>query len=142
MGGKMVTRKDQQPKLAREQIIRLGRLIHMKYRPSEIADLLGVHVETIRRSYLTNGCPHERDEHGHIWIVGTAFRAWANEVIAERKRKKSKPMAQDEAWCMKCNKRVKIINPKVKPVNLYIELLQSVCDSCGSIVNRARAKAD
>lgn len=136
----MVTRKDQKPKLARAQIIRLSRLIHMKYRPSEIADLLGVNVETVRRSYLQAGCPHERDEHGHIWIIGTSFRLWANEVIAERKRKKSKPMAKNEGWCLKCNQRVKMIDPKVKPINHYLELLQSVCINCGSIVNRGRAK--
>lgn len=133
---------DRQPKLARAQIIRLGRLIHMKYRPSEIADLLGVNVDTVRRSYLQAGCPHERDQQGNIWIIGTVFRSWADEVIAERKRKKSKPMDEDEAWCVKCNKRVKIINPTIKPVNHYLELLQSVCESCGSIVNRGRRKAD
>lgn len=129
-----------QPRLARAQIIRLGRLLNMKYRPAEIGELLGISADTVRRTYLQAGCPHERDEHGHIWIVGTAFRTWANEVIAERKRKTNNPMAEDEAWCLRCNERVKIKNPKVKPVNLYIELLQSVCGSCGSIVNRARAK--
>ena len=130
------------PILKREQIIRLGRLIHMEYRPSEIADLLGVHVDTVRRSYLQAGCPHRRDEHGHIWIIGTAFRSWAEEVIAERKRKTSQPMAEDEAWCMKCNKRIKITNPNIKPVNHYLELVQTVCEACGSIVNRGRAKTN
>ena len=130
------------PKLARDQIIRLGRLIHMEYRPSEIADLLGVNVDTVRRSYLQAGCPHRRDEKGNIWIIGTAFKAWAEEVISDRKHRKSRPMSEDEAWCLKCNQRVEIVNPEVKPSNHYLERLVGVCRVCGSTVNRGRAKAN
>jgi DNA-directed RNA polymerase subunit RPC12/RpoP len=110
----------------------------MYYRPSEIATILEVNVDTVRRSYLAAGCPCERDEKGHIWIIGTAFRVWAEEILAERKRKKSEPMAENEVWCMKCNKRVELVNPKPKRINYHLELLQSKCPECGTKVNRAR----
>lgn len=127
-----------QPLLSRPQVIRMSRLLHMKYRPSEIADILGVNVDTVRRSYLDAGCPFERDTNGHYWIVGTAFKTWAGEIIAERKRKKNKPMLENEVWCLKCNQRVELIKPTIKKVNHHLELLQSKCPVCDTRVNRAR----
>lgn len=126
------------PLLSRAQVIRISRLLYMKYRPSEIAELLEVNVDTVYRSYLPNGCPHERDSQGHIWIIGTAFTEWAKDVIAKKKRKKTHPMADDEAWCVKCNARVKVIKPIIKPVNRFLELIQSKCPNCGITVNRAQ----
>lgn len=126
------------PLLSRAQIIRLDRLLDMMYRPSEIAELIGVNIDTVRRSYLSAGCPHKRDAYQKIWINGVAFKEWANEIIAERKRKKTYPMKENEAWCMKCNQRVPIIEPKIKRVNYYIDLLQGKCPQCGTTVNRAR----
>lgn len=130
-------------RLSRAQVIRLSRLLEMKYRPSELAEIIGVHVDTVYRSYMPAGCPYERDSTGHIWIVGSAFRAWAKEILAIRKKRKTYHMGGDEAWCLKCNQPVKIIDPVSKRVNLYLELLQSKCTICGTTVNRAqRAKHD
>lgn len=128
------------PRLSRAQVVRLGRLLNMYYKPSEIADLLGVNVDTVRRTYLAAGCPHKRDKTGHIWIVGTDFKEWADDVIAKRKRKKTKPMAQNEAWCFKCKDRVQMSSPKLIAVNRYLEILQCPCRNCGTKVNRARAR--
>jgi hypothetical protein len=125
-------------RLSRAQIIRLTRLLHMKYRPSEIADLLGVNVDTVYRSYLLNGCPHERDSQGKIWIVGTEFRKWADEEIAERKNTSKEPMPEDQAWCVKCNQRVLMINPSVVYSGGNRQIIQSICPKCGRKVNRAR----
>lgn len=131
---------DRRPRLSRAQIIRLSRLLFMDYRPSEIAELLEVSVDTVYRSYIPAGCPHERDETGHIWILGTAFKAWAEEILAERKRKKSPPMKPDEGWCLKCNKRVKMISPKTVYSARGREIIQSICKKCGGKVNRARKR--
>lgn len=130
------------PRLARAQIIRLSRLLNMKYKPSEIASLLEVSVDTVRRSYLAAGCPHERDSSGRVWIVGTSFKLWAENVLNKRKRKSLNPMAKDEAWCFRCNKRVKINKPKKITVNRYLEILQSICPNCSTKVNRAQARDD
>jgi predicted RNA-binding Zn-ribbon protein involved in translation (DUF1610 family) len=127
------------PQLNRTQVIKLSRLLYMKYRPSEIADILGVNTDTVYRSYLPAGCPHTRDGKGHYWIVGTEFKAWAENVIAKRKRKKNNPMKQDEGWCVKCNQRVKKGKKlNIKPVNKNLELVQWLCPNCGAIVNRAQ----
>ncbi len=124
--------------LSRPQIIKLSRLLHMKYRPSEIAELIGVNADTVYRSYLQNGCPLERDEKGRIWIIGTEFKKWAEEEIAERKNKVHEPMPSDQAWCMKCNKRVEMINPQLVYSGGNRQMYQSVCPICGTKVNRAR----
>ena len=135
----MSTKTRRLPLLSRAQVIRLSRLLYMKYRPSEIAEILGVNTDTVYRSYLPAGCPHTRDGKGHYWIVGTEFKSWAEAVIAKRKRRKNKPMAHDEGWCVKCNQRVKKgKNLNIKPVNKNLELVQWICPHCGSIVNRAQ----
>src|SRR3972149_7050825 len=136
----MVDNQVSKPLLGRSQVIRLSRLLNMYYRPTEIAELLDVHVDTVRRTYLAAGCPHKRDNNGHIWIIGTAFREWAEDVIAKRERRTNEPMDNDEAWCFKCNMRVKIIGPRTLAVNRYIEIIQSVCPHCGTKVNRAQAR--
>jgi hypothetical protein len=112
----------------------------MKYRPSEIADLLDVNVDTVRRSYLGAGCPFERDSTGHIWIIGTEFREWAQEVLAKRKRKKPAPMEINQTYCFKCKKRVKIVNPTIEITNKFLERVVSNCPECGTDCNKGRAR--
>jgi hypothetical protein len=124
--------------LSRPQIIKLSRLLYMKYRPSEIAELIGVNPDTVYRSYLLNGCPHEGDENEKIWIIGTEFKKWAEEEIAERKNKIREPMPENQAWCMKCNQRVEMINPQLKYSGGNRLMYQSICLKCGTKVNRAR----
>lgn len=129
-----------QPLLGRAQVIKLNRLLYMKYHPSEIADLLDVSVDTVRRSYLAAGCPFERDSTNRIWIIGTEFREWALEVLAKRKRKNTEPMQEDQTYCLKCNKRVKIINPTIEISNQFLERVVSKCPECGTLCNRGRGR--
>lgn len=110
----------------------------MKYRPSEIAEVLEVNVHTIYGNYLKKDCPHERDEKGYIWIIETEFREWAENGIAERKNKQKHPMKENEGYCLKCNKRVILINPKVIYSGGNREIIQSICPDCGIKVNRCR----
>ncbi len=127
------------PYLKHRQIVKLARLLDMLYKPAEIAEEIGVTPETIYRSYLPAGLPYTRDEQGNIWIHGPAFVGWAHEMIARRKNERV-PLADDQAWCLKCRGPVPLINPKVKKSNRYLELLQSRCPYCSSTVNRARAR--
>lgn len=110
----------------------------MKYKPSEIAEVLDVDVKTVYRNYLLNGCPHERDSRGNIWIIGTEFRDWAQNELQERKKRRNAPMEENQGWCLKCNKRVVMENPTVAYSGGNREILQSICPYCGSRVNRAR----
>ena len=121
----------------RSVIVRLGRLLYMEYRPAELAEELGCGVNTVYRSYLAAGCPHRRDETGHIWIVGTEFREWVRATL----KKDKTPLADGEAYCLKCNAPVKMTGElAVQAVNLYLELIKGECPVCGTQVNRARAR--
>jgi predicted RNA-binding Zn-ribbon protein involved in translation (DUF1610 family) len=127
------------PRLKHQHIVKLGRLLNMMYKPSELAEEIGVSQDTIYRSYLPAGAPYTRDEHGNIWIHGPAFIAWAKETIS-KKRSKRAGLPDDHAWCMKCNQPVRLITPQVLTVNRYIELVQGTCPECGKKINRARAR--
>jgi hypothetical protein len=127
------------PLLKHRHIIKLARLLDMLYKPGEIAEELGVTVDTVYRSYLPAGLPHARGAKGEIWIHGPAFVAWARETISGKRNKRA-GLPDDQAWCLKCARPVALISPKIRSVNRYIELMQSQCPICGRTVNRARAR--
>lgn len=129
------------PILKHTQIIRLSRILNMMYKPSEIAEEIEVTTDTIYRSYLPAGLPHTRDEQGNIWIHGPTFVSWAKETVCKRKSQRS-GLPPDHAWCMKCNRPVRMQSPTVKAVNRYIEMIQASCPQCGRTVNRARARGE
>jgi len=126
-----------QPLLKHTHIIKLGRLLDMLYRPAELAEELDIHVDTIYRSYIPAGLPIQRDAKGNYWIHGPAFVAWARETVT-RKKAKRRGLPEGYAWCLNCNRAVKIISPRVRAVNRYLELLQGSCPHCGRTVNRGR----
>ena len=128
------------PRMRREIIIRLGRLLNMSYKPTELANEIGVNVDTIHRTYLKAGCPFYRDRQGQVWIIGTDFREWALQVANQSKNTPGRNLSDGEAWCLRCRKPVKMIDPKKKHVNRYLEMLQGTCAVCGGRVNRARAR--
>lgn len=123
------------PLFKRNTIIKLTRLLNMQYKPRELADEIGINADTVYRGYLPAGAPHTRDRAGNIWIEGTSFREWAMTHTGARKRTKH-PLTESEAWCFKCNRPVTIINPRVKPSNRYLALIQGTCQQCGARVNR------
>lgn len=128
-------------RLKRVSVIRLGRILNMLYRPSELADEISVSVDTIYRSYIPAGMPHIKDPKGDIWIDGTKFISWAKQTIAKSKEKRY-PLQDNQAWCLHCNKPVDLINPIISYQNRYIEILQSNCPNCGSKINRGRKAGD
>lgn len=128
------------PNLKHQHIVKLSRLLDMMYKPSEIAEEIGVTQDTIYRSYLPAGLPHVRDEEGHVWIHGPAFVSWARETISKKKSQRV-GLPDNHAWCMKCNRAVELVNPKIKTVNRYLELLQARCPNCSKKINRARARS-
>lgn len=132
--------EDRQPLLKHCHIIKLGRLLNMLYRPSEIAEELGVNVDTVYRGYLPAGLPHTRDDKGNIWIHGTTCAQWARQTVSQKKAKR-RGLPDGSAWCVVCNRPVEMIEPlTVKPINFYLEILQGKCPRCGRTVNRARAR--
>jgi len=128
-----------QPLLKHCHIVKLGRILDMLYKPSEIAEEIGVTHDTVCRSYLPAGLPHTRDARGDIWIHGPAFVAWARDTISRRQAKRA-PLPDGQGWCITCHRPVEMVSPRIHPVNRYLELLQSACPFCGRTVNRARAR--
>lgn len=121
------------------QIVRLGRLLDMLYTPAEIAEELGVSVDTVKRSYIRSGLPVTKDATGHTWIHGLTFRSWAGKLNAERKKPTREKLRQDQAYCLKCKKVIDDFKPThIKPVNRYLQLLQGSCPNCGRTVNKSQ----
>lgn len=126
------------PRIPREVLIKLSRLLNMRYKPSEIAEEIGVDVSTIYRAYIPAGCPIERDSKGRIWIIGTAFREWSVQYHTERKENsKPTPLEPGFAWCLKCRGPAKMLNIKPRKQTRYHVMYSGLCSVCGGKVNRA-----
>ena len=120
-------------KLPHAVIVRAPGLLPMLYRPRELAEDLGISVNTVK-GWLKEGSPHERDGRGHIWINGAEFAGWVEETRQSRKSNKSR-MKEDEAYCLRCRKPVKLKDPQ-HVINGKQKLLSSTCPPCGSTINR------
>ena len=125
-------------KIERGNVLKLQRLLHMRYKPSELARELGLSVDTIYRSYLPAGAPCEVDQKGHMWIIGDVFAAWVLEhVRTHRKRGPKTEMLPGQAYCVTCNQVITLMNPRLeKPNSRGIATLKGRCPKCGRKVNR------
>ena len=129
-------------RFTRSQMQRARRLLHMKYKPSEIAEEIGCQVHTIYRVYIPAGCPHER-EGAHFWIVGDLFRDWMLAQHRETKRKGGAKMKSDQGYCVMCEKAVAMKGPfTVRPVSAQLELALGHCSECGAVVCRGQKKGN
>lgn len=117
----------------RKNLIKLTRLHDMLYRPSEIAEEIGVTTETVYRVYLPEGAPFERDKKDDIWLHGTSFAAWVWKVYGGREKLTVKA---GEGWCCKCRTIVEMRSPRKRYTNRYIIVMQGRCPACESKVNR------
>ncbi len=127
------------PSFRRAQIIRLGRLLDMEYKPSEIADEIDIDVSAIYQSYLPNGCPHRRDKNNHIWIHGTSFAGWVKEIVERNKKVPGFPLGEDEAWCVKCCKVVTMLDPHERKIKTNLNMIYGKCSVCSGKVNRLKS---
>ena len=120
----------------RKQLIRMGRLLDMMYRPSEVAEEIEMTTATIYRACLPDGAPFTRDKGGDIWIHGKSFAAWALEL---QKKRHPGRLADGEAWCFNCKGPVVMLKPRRKHLGRYTAIYQGRCTVCGQVVNRAYA---
>ena len=111
-----------QARLTRTQVIRSQHLLHMRYAPSELAEEIGCKADTVYRAFIPAGCPHEKDEGGRLWIVGTQFREWARAVGGADETKQKMPPGV--AYCFHCRRRVAMKDTSVTPSNRYLELVR------------------
>ena len=103
---------------------RLKRLLNMLYKPSELAQEVGININQIYRVYVPCGCPAKRDERNRIWINGEAFCKWYSRVYSKI------ILAKNEAFCLTCKTGVPIVNPvRNKKGGLTYDVCQ--CPNCG-----------
>ena len=116
-------------RLSGDKRTRLKRLLNMMYRPSEIASEVGFGRRQFYKVYIPEGCPHERDGRGHIWINGKEFRDWY--IIRYPKMK----LGAGEAFCLTGRKPVEMIDP-IKHDNDGLKYFVCFCPDCGRKLSR------
>lgn len=124
-GDIMASEITRRPRMSAQQIARLRGLLPMEYKATELARAIGCHRSTIYESYVPNGCPHRRDKHGHLWIEGLAFVAWARALIVRSKYK----LEAGQAFCLHCQKPVAIQEPQRSPSKSAV-LVRGRCPNC------------
>lgn len=103
----MTLKESHAPRVTRAAMRRTMRLLNMEYKPSELADELGISAKTIYNTYIPAGLPHRRDKADNIWIVGTVFVEWANSVLQQGTRyakQRKEPIGENQGYCMSCKK--------------------------------------
>jgi hypothetical protein len=118
-------------KLPSSVIVRSSALLDMLYSPNELADELVVPARSIRE-WITKGLPYQRDRRGHLWVSGRELYQWVETTRSVRPRC---PLGSDEAFCLRCRRRVKLVNPIVSD-RVTPPLLTGTCPHCGTTVNR------
>lgn len=103
------------PMLTLGKVHKLRNLLPMKYKVSEIAEILGVTSETVYRTYLPAGAPMLREGKA-IWIVGTEFREWARTYLAGKKLTRE-TMSDSQIYCMSCKRVTEMVSPRVAGVD-------------------------
>ncbi len=112
-------------------IVRAPGLLPMLYRPSELAEELGVSAAVVRE-WIDKGLPYQRDHRGHLWIDGRQVTEW---VKVTRQRPTGSKMAEDQAYCFRCCRAVELRDP-VAQYHGKQTLLSGVCPQCGGTINR------
>ena len=120
-------------RLSSQQKTRLQNLFDMMYKPSELAEEIGINKRQFYRVYIPLGLTVERDSRNHIWINGMVFKNWILEYYKKVKLK------ENEAFCLTCKEPVEIVDPEHHEIHsLYY--LTCHCPNCGrkicKIINR------
>lgn len=116
-------------RLSKNQLIGLNALCHLLYTPRELANAIGITRRQIYRVYIPLGCPHTKDQTGHIWINGLAFKEWYKAKYSKR------TLQPDETFCLTCKSAVPIVNPQTVEKSGMV-FIQSTCPQCGRILAR------
>ena len=117
--------------LSREARLRARGLLDMLYKPSELADELQIDQRVIYRKLIPEGLTYIKDDAGNLWIHGPEVAAWARSLD----KKPGPTLAADEAYCLRCRKAVKLVNPK-RNTKHALTILQSQCPECGTRINK------
>lgn len=112
--------------------MRAGGLLDMMYSPEDLEWETGIEARRVREVLLRIGIPHVRDSAGRLWIRGGEFAAWVKVFDKQKKV----PLAEGEAYCLRCNQPRPMLNPQ-RVKGYAAVLLQDKCPVCGATINRA-----
>ena len=125
-------------RLSQPQRERAKGLLRMEYTLRELATELQASPDQLKRACEFAACPHRVDNRGRLWIVGTEFHQWYETHAAQRKH----PLADNEAYCLRCRQAVPLTVTEVNPRPHGLELRKGICPQCGANINRiGRAKS-
>jgi hypothetical protein len=112
-------------------VVRAPGLLPMLYSPNELAEELHVPVHIVRE-WLNKGLPHRRDASRHVWLNGREVAAW---VEVARQARPCQPLQPDEAFCVNCQRPVKLESPTRTPQGKHLRL-SGTCPECGKSIHR------
>ena len=106
--------------------------IHRNYTISEVAQLLGVHKNTVQH-WLKSGLPHI-GEPRPILILGQDLKDYLN----DRRQKARKPCPIGHLFCLKCRqpRRPAAQMLDYTPISLTSGNLRGICEVCETIICR------
>ncbi|MFQ3245359.1 MAG: hypothetical protein ACI9SP_002006 [Arenicella sp.] len=106
--------------------------IHRNYLVVEVAELFGVHKNTVR-AWVKSGLPICDENHPMI-ILGQELRDYLKAKNTGAKR----PCKEDEMFCLKCRWPKKPAGGMVEyiPSNNVKGCLSAICPTCDSMMNR------
>ncbi len=119
------------PKIPHAAIVRAPGLLPMLYTTRELENELQIDHRRMMQ-WVRCGLPHYRDSRNYIWINGRECAAWIENC---RKKPPKIGLPENEAYCMRCRKPVRIQEPEIQHLNGKT-LLKGLCAMCGSRVNK------
>jgi len=114
-------------------IVKSPGLLPMLYKPSELAEELGIPARTLS-DWLKAGVPHQRDQRNHIWINGQEFVAWVFEN--QRRKKIHNKLKDNEGYCFNCSRTVNVESKTVAIVKGNLIHISGTCPICKGKVSR------
>lgn len=118
--------------LSHSAIVKSPGLLPMLYTVRELSEAIDVPDRTLR-DWLLAGAPHFYDRKGHIWIDVKDFADW---VASLRKPKRDGKLKDREAYCMRCNQVVEMLNPSVNVIKGNLLVHKGKCPICHCAINR------
>jgi len=113
-------------RLPHSVIVKSPGLLPMHYKVSELAQSLGIPDRTLR-DWLVAGAPHFRDRRNNLWIHGREFSGWVMKLRKQRKHRKLRP---GEAFCLHCNKPVKMKEVTAPVKRDKLVMISGKCPTC------------
>lgn len=106
--------------------------IHLSYTISEVAELLGVHKNTVQH-WIKSGLPHIRDGRP-LLILGQDLKEFLN----GRRLKGRKPCPPGHLFCLKCRepRRPAARMLDYVPITLTSGNLKGICEVCETFIFR------